>query len=316
MESSKTRFLARISLLFIFIILLYAAYYGLFMKGLNFFDRTGPVEFLLKSRITFMFLFALSGGLIIWSIKIGARIRALLLAAVFILFGVLPEFAGTHCFYKISSPLCAFLKPVLFVSQGNYTIPTKFFIYFNVIIGLSLVGRNLFCGWVCPLGALQEGVHLASSRIAKKKIDFRISSSVRILIFVSAMALLFTVGFNLYFDFLDPFIVLTWKFSVETGFIISLLVLLIVLAASVFFFRPYCYFICPIGFLTWLSGHFALFRVKLDRAKCSKCMACVKESGCPAIEAIVAGKRIVPDCYACGQCISKCKENALSFTAR
>jgi polyferredoxin len=243
-------------------------------------------------------------------------LRAALLVIVFLLFGVLPEFAGTHCFYKISSPLCAFLKPVLFVSQGNLTIPTKFFIYFNVIIGLSLIGKNLFCGWICPMGALQEIIHLLSEGIKKRRIPFSVSSPIRLAIFISAMMLLFTVSLNIYFDFLDPFIVLTWKFSADTGFLVSLAVLLLAAIGSLFFFRPYCYLVCPIGLFTWVSGHFSLFRIKLDKDRCSRCMACVKDSACPAIESVMNGDRSIPDCYLCGQCISKCKEKALSFTMK
>ncbi|HOP64023.1 MAG TPA: 4Fe-4S binding protein, partial [Spirochaetota bacterium] len=222
----------------------------------------------------------------------------------------------THCFYQISSSLCALIKPLLFVSQGIYNIPIKYFILFTSIIALSLLGKNLFCGWVCPVGAIQETVHFVSPGIKKRRISFTVSNAVRAVIFLSSIILLFTTGINLYYDYLNPFIAASLKLSIMSWFLTSFFFLLAVIAASLFYYRPYCYLICPIGLITWVSTFFSLYRISCDQTRCTRCMKCVEETACPAVKPIIEGKTVLPDCFDCGQCIDKCPENALSFTVK
>jgi len=308
----KTR-LAAFSL---FVLLLVLFYNELLSMGFNFFDKSTIGEFFLKSRILFIIAGALFGGMLIYFVKMKARFRAMLMALSFILFGILPAFGDAHCFFKVSSSLCAIIKPLLFVSQGIYNIPIKYFVLLTSIIILSLIGKNLYCGWVCPIGAIQEAVHFASPVFIKRRVPFALSNSIRILIFVSSIALLFAAGINLYYDYLNPFVAIQWKLRIFPGFFTSLSVLLTVIAASLLFYRPYCYLICPIGLFTWVSTHFSIYRVKCDMERCTQCMTCIDETACPAIRPIIENRLVVPDCFQCGQCIKKCPENALRFTAK
>lgn len=49
------------------------------------------------------------------------------------------------------------------------------------------------------------------------------------------------------------------------------------------------------------------------RALCDGCNACLKKTDCQALPAIVAGRRLVPDCHGCGDCLGTCKRGFLSF---
>ena len=307
---------ARILALSVLLVLLATAYNALVSLGYNFTDRVTVGEFFAKSRIIPVIIFALFGGLIIYFMKIRAWVRVAIMSLSFLLFGILPALERAHCFFNLSSPLCAFLKPLLFISQGSRNIPIKFFIFFAVIIALALLGKNIFCGWACPIGAMQEISHFSFRKIQKRRVPFRISMAVRTSIFILSIMLLFMAGINLYFDYLNPFAVLSLRFSLDSDFLISLAVFLLVFAASMFVYRPYCYFICPIGLITWIIGFFSVFRIRCDEKKCTNCLTCIAETSCPAIESIVNGKTVVPDCYCCDQCVVVCPENALSFTAR
>ncbi len=64
--------------------------------------------------------------------------------------GVVSRGMGLH-----PSPVCTLARPFQFIYNGK-AIPLGFFVFLGVITVFSLAGNKLFCGWVCPLGALQE----------------------------------------------------------------------------------------------------------------------------------------------------------------
>jgi len=56
-----------------------------------------------------------------------------------------------------------------------------------VILFLSLIGPRLFCSYVCPVGAIQELIAMLADklRLRRRKPSFRLSQTVRVLIFFS-----------------------------------------------------------------------------------------------------------------------------------
>jgi polyferredoxin len=53
------------------------------------------------------------------------------------------------------SPVCAITKPFLFLSDGG-GVPTIFLTILVFISVFSIAGNKVFCGWACPIGAVQE----------------------------------------------------------------------------------------------------------------------------------------------------------------
>ena len=88
------------------------------------------------------------------------------------------------------------------------------------------------------------------------------------------------------------------------------------LAASLLLYRPFCQFVCPAGLLNWIFEHPSLFAVRKNEKRCTNCRQCIKAGPCNAIEAIVDSRQIVPDCFACGACITSCPEDALTFSLK
>ena len=242
--------------------------------------------------------------------KLNRKLRFYFLILIFILFGILPAFPLGRFATGLAlhpSPVCTVIRPFQFIKFGR-EVPVVFSAIILFIGVLSLIGNKIFCGWVCPIGAIQEAVHRIPlpSRL-KKKIPFGITNRIRVLVFMVFLILVFTLGKAIY-DYFNPFEFLHWEFGFLTIFVFG-----VVIIASLFIYRPYCYFLCPLGLLTWILERISLFKVRLDKEKCTNCMVCVSDSPCPTVSAILEEKKSRPDCHACGRCIEVCPEDALRF---
>jgi polyferredoxin len=248
-------------------------------------------------------LVALAGLILLRTTRINWNIRTLLMCAVFVLFGVL-------VIMHQPSPLRAVVDPVTALLTGS-AITLKKTTMLIFIGGLSVIGAKLFCGWVCPFGALQEIVNRIPAPSGNKiKLPFKLSNSIRISIFVISSIMVLATGNDLYtyHNILNPFGLFDWHFELVLAVLVGA-----VLVASVFMYRPFCYLVCPVGLLTWLLEHMSIFRVRLDRGKCNYCNKCIRMSPCPSVKAIVDGDKLRPDCFACGVCIDVCPTDALAF---
>ncbi len=205
------------------------------------------------------------------------------------------------------SPMCTIEKAFMFNQMGR-AVPIVFFSVLAFILLLTLVANKSFCGWNCPIGAIQEMLHaIPLPGKWRSKLSFRWSNTLRMVIFLGFIAFLYGLGFSIYV-YLNPFEFLHWslEWTVIPAFVVTFL-------AALFIYRPFCYLVCPVGLLTWLVEHVSILRVRLDKEKCTMCMRCVKESPCPTVPSILEGKKSRPDCHACGACIQACPEDALRF---
>ena len=243
---------------------------------------------------------ALLGLVLLKTVKINQNTRTILMCFTFLLFGVL-------VIMREPSPLRAVVDPLTSMLTGSM-IPYKKLTMLLFISGLSIIGSKLFCGWVCPFGALQEIVNKVSVPY-KTKLSFKITNSIRASLFIISSIMVFTIGSDLFkYQILNPFELFEWEFGLILAFLIG-----VILIASIFVYRPYCYLICPVGFLTWLLEYLSIFRLRVDRNKCNDCEICISKSPCPAIKSILNNDIVRPDCYSCGICIEACPKDALEF---
>jgi polyferredoxin len=244
---------------------------------------------------------ALSGLIILKTIKINQNRRKFIMCFVFVLFGVL-------VIMNKPSPLPSLVDVITSLITGSI-IPIKKFTMLIFISGLSIIGSKLFCGWVCPFGALQEIVNNIPVPF-KIKLSFNITNIIRISLFIISLIMVLRVGSDLYTyrNILNPFELFAWKFEFVLAILIGL-----VLIVSIFVYRPFCYLICPVGLMTWLLQYMSIFRVRVNRNKCNNCNKCISKSPCPAIKSILNRDIVRPDCYSCGICIEACPKDALKF---
>ncbi len=237
-------------------------------------------------------------------------LRSIILGTVFFLFGILPALPLGRFTSRMGlhpSPVCAITKPFIFLSTGG-GVPVIFITIMVFIAVFSIIGNKLFCGWACPIGAIQELFNqIPLPKKSKIILSFRVTNPIRITIFLLFLALVFTSGTGIY-DYFNPFHFLHWGFELY-----AIMVMLIVLTASLFIFRPFCYLICPVGLFTWILEHFSLVKVKVNSHNCKECNLCIKKSHCPAVSSIIEGEGSHPDCFSCGRCIDSCPEKALRF---
>ncbi|MDR0496602.1 MAG: 4Fe-4S binding protein [Treponema sp.] len=188
-------------------------------------------------------------------------------------------------------------------------------LFFFTLVFALVFGRA-FCGSVCPFGALQEFL----GKISKKKITVpeRMDKIARffkyaMLVFITVMAWrTATIWISPY----DPYVAFAhiWagkELFNENG--VAFVVLVIVLAASIFIERFFCKYLCPAGALYGIVSKISPVRIK--RSDCTTCGQCSK--ACP-MNIDVAKTKVVrsPECIACTQCVTVCpaKTNSLQMT--
>jgi ferredoxin len=286
----KSGFLIRTALILVMMFLVVAAFTGKPFAQILLSPKYG---FYMVGSIVAIILLALK--------KVSTPVRLVCLVAFFYVFGV--------AFSIHPSPMCALTKAPLRYHLSGF-IPPPMAVMAAVMLFLTVIANKVFCGWICPLGCMQEAVYLISRRPRPVKCSFGISNAVRTSLFSAFILFLFVSQSNVY-DFFNPFEIFHWHFTPHLLISISL-----VTAASLWMYRPFCQFICPAGLITWLFERMSLFAVRKNGARCTNCKQCIKTSPCNAIEGLIANRNVVPDCFACGACIKACPEDALSFSLR
>ena len=259
------------------------------------------------------FLLAGAGLALLWQRKTGRPWRFGALAVAFLLLGgvaalVVPPLAGPLGLHP--SPMCNLNKLIAFAwLKGRF--PPVLVAGLAVMLFLSVIARKLFCGWVCPLGSCQELLHMIPGVKKLDNLPFRASNAVR-----GGLFLVFLVGLVCFgvitYDSFNGFEALHWKFAPG-----ALAVGGVILVASLFYYRPYCYLVCPLGLATWLVEPLALLRVRVDKGACDGCGSCLQQVPCPALADLVAQRPgWTADCTSCGSCLQACPKGAVVFGAR
>jgi ferredoxin len=180
---------------------------------------------------------------------------------------------------------------------------------------LGVVGNKLICGWACPFGALQELIYTLPffKKIKPHKLPFAVTNTIRGTLFLSMLLILFGVvgskkGFVIY-HYINPFNLFNLDFETAS----SLITVIAAIGVGLFFYRPFCQFICPFGLLSWMVERLSLYRVTVDTEACTHCGACVKACPLPAMEGRLEEKQFPADCFSCGRCLNACPVDAIRY---
>ncbi|MFX1340007.1 MAG: 4Fe-4S binding protein [Promethearchaeota archaeon] len=186
-----------------------------------------------------------------------------------------------------------------------------------LLLGLSLIFSRIFCGYVCPLGATQE---LLSMIRFKPELDYdrelvKSRKMIRwilfIVFFVFIFVFIFTFGINIEY-FINPvYGFLIFWYPTNLLLLIPLSLLIIVMIASIFVYRPFCRYICPFGALASVVGRFSPFKIRRSEA-CLNCRLC--EKICPTLEGFKESHK--GECYLCYRCVEFCKNEMFIDTQK
>lgn len=185
----------------------------------------------------------------------------------------------------------------------------SFYIFLGLIIFISIItlfkGR-VFCGWVCPHGALQEFFYKVKTKRFEKVEKYL--KYIKYIVLAIVLILSFIYSQN-YFCEVYPFKVL-YNFS-GTGFILAFAI--IILFFSIFIYRPFCRFICPFGaYLGLVSklGEKLGLNKNIITNNCIRCKKCIKECCANSICEKDNCYRIdKSECFDCGECEDNCPKN-------
>ena len=185
--------------------------------------------------------------------------------------------------------------------------PVIFILWVFVFISLFIVGRGLYCGWLCPFGALQEFAGLLAKKLRIKQIKIKPQQHKwgQTLKYFILLGLLVSAFFSLNIAEklaeVEPFktsitlhFVRTWPFVVYA-------VLLLLLSMKIH--KVYCRYLCPLGAGLAIVGRFPLFKLLRRRDECgTPCQLC-KTKKCDIDAINKDGSIDYGECIQCLECV-------------
>ncbi|MDD6920410.1 MAG: 4Fe-4S binding protein [Eubacteriales bacterium] len=217
-------------------------------------------------------------------------------------------------------PIGAF-QAVVGSSKFNFAYyVTGLILLFGVLVG------RLTCGFLCPFGWFQDLLHkIPTKKFSTKKFVFLKYIKYFMLFFVVFfLGLLFTdVGGNSvpYFcKYICPVGILEGGIPLSTAnsaianaigtlFAWKFVILIIIIILAVFFYRPFCKYICPLGAFYALLNRVSFYKYYIDKDKCINCGRCAKKC---KMDVDICKNQSALECIRCGECINECPTSAIS----
>lgn len=211
------------------------------------------------------------------------------------------------------------------LSESKTKLPTY---VFGIILLYCIIFGRTICGFLCPVGLLQELLYkIKTPKVRKSKITRCLSYFKYVLLFVlviglpliyalqdkglplpgfckyicpagtfeGAIFLLMNKANVAFFDMLGS--LFTWKFFL----------LIIFIVASVFIYRFFCRFFCPLGAIYGIFNKLSILGVKVDKSACNHCNACINTC---KMDVRVVGDH---ECIQCGECMKACGCKAIKW---
>lgn len=176
-----------------------------------------------------------------------------------------------------------------------------------LILFFTLLFRRIFCGYVCPIGAVSMFLRSFAADFnfkqikVSEKIDRRLSL-IKYLVLVVVL-ILTAITVNLFYRNISPCYLLASinddvKFS-------TYVVTAIVLLASFVISMPFCRWFCPFAAVQNFVSYLGLTRIKRNTSSCIDCGKCTKS--CPMNIDVANCKTVKSaNCISCFECIESC----------
>ncbi len=194
------------------------------------------------------------------------------------------------------------------------------------LAGVGATLGRFVCGWLCPFGWFQDLLY----KIPFPKKLRRLPGEKFLALFRYLVLLVLVIILPIFaVDFIGQGTPWYCKWVCPSGTLSGLLllagnaplrsvtgwlfawknlILLVTVGVSLFLYRPFCRYVCPLGAIYGVANHFSLYRLEIDTEACVECGACQR-----------ACKLDIPTyktpnssaCIRCGDCIKACPYSAI-----
>ena len=197
---------------------------------------------------------------------------------------------------------------------------------FLTVIG-GFCGRFV-CGWLCPFGLFEDLIYRIPSKHKLENIKGdRYLKYIKYIILAVFVAFLpaFVAGASGQGDpwFCKyicpsgtlmagiPLVALNESIRTALGalFVWKAVFLAFLIFVSVFVYRPFCRYLCPLGAVYGFFNRVSVYKYSFNKESCVKCGECHKA----CLMGIKANEKAnCADCIRCGKCVNSCMTGALS----
>lgn len=207
-----------------------------------------------------------------------------------------------------------FLSPFVIVMSALNGIINGSAIIFGLLLLVSLFGSRLFCGWLCPGGAVQDQVANTNSKTWNSKWK-NTSKYIIWIVWLSFIIFLWIRHFPLKINFfymsgINLFIVIIYFVVTTIIYVFSLLTGKRGMCHSICWMAPFM----VIGEKIADFLHIPRFRLKADGNACVSCKQCNRNCpmGLDVVEMVKTGKMDSTECISCLECVDGCSKKVIT----
>ncbi len=226
------------------------------------------------------------------------------------------------------------------------------FLFSLITISITIFFGRVFCGWVCPLGAINQFFSFVflKLKVRKKDKEFKIISwkyLLFIFILVSSIFSLnlagifdplsltvrsltvsifpsFNYAFSIFISFLsklkldfiaDSLAQLSYKFIINSHFNQGFfigLIFLTIILLNLLTSRFWCKYICPLGALLGLISRLNFMKIEINKDTCIECNLCSMNCSGQA-QPFPEEEWKITECIYCFKCGALCPVKAIDF---
>ncbi len=176
-----------------------------------------------------------------------------------------------HCY---SCPFAMFACPIGVIANFSalHTIP---FAALGVLVILGAAFGSFICGWACPFGFLQDLIAKVPTPKFRLPLWTGYLRYVVLLAFVLVIPFLWGEKHPLFFCSLCPAGAIEGSLThLILPSMTKLAILVLIVLAMFFTWRPWCTLFCPLGAIYSLLNHVSFLFLRFHRDRCIECADC------------------------------------------